>query len=244
MLNFIICDDNNHFLNENKKIIDKCMMSCDYDYKCYLFQDYNNDFKKILGANIGLKIYLLNVVNKSKLGLDVVSDIREKYDDWNSIIIMITSHNEFKYEALGKGLFLTDFINKLDNWQEILTKDIKRIIKSFGDPTECLIYKFKHSLRRIDHMNIVYIEKEKDSKKCIIHTLYGDFEIGGSINDILSRLDDKFIKTSRSTIINLKQVIEYKNNDNEIVFKNGDVTKDISRLFKKDVISSINELSR
>ena len=74
--------------------------------------------------------------------------------------------------------------------------------------------------------------------------MYGDFEIGGSINGILTRLDDEFIKTSRSTIINLKQVIEYRHNDNEIVFKNGDTTKDISRLFKKDVITSINELSR
>lgn len=243
MLNFIIYDEDNYFLKKNKKIIDKYMMKCDHEYKCYLFQEYSEELDKILGDNLGLKIYLLDIENKTKSGLDVVRDIREKYDDWSSIIIMITSHNEFKYDVLCNRLYLMDFINKLDNLEKILTEDIERIVKVYDNTSECLTYVFRHNLKRIEYKNIVYIEKEKYSKKCIIHTLYGNHEIGGTINEVLSFLNKDFVKISRSTIINLKHVAEYDKANNIIVFKNGDNTTDTSRSFKKDVINSVNELA-
>lgn len=243
MLNFIMYDDEKKFLEKNKKIIDKCMMNCDYDYKCYLFDEYNDKFEKILGQNLGFKIYLLDIEGKNKSGLDILRLIREKYDDWCSIIIMVTNHNELKYDALSNRLFLTDFINKLDNLEEILTEDIKRIISSYTNCSDCLIYEFNHNLKRIEFKNIIYIEKEKDSKKCIIHTLYGNHPIGGTICEVLEKLDSRFIKTSRSTIINLKQVSQYDKSKNRIIFLNGESTTDISRLFKKDLIKHVNGIA-
>lgn len=244
MLNFIIYDDEKKFLDKNKKIIDKIMMNSDYDYKCFLFDDFNDQFKDVIKNDLGLKIYLLDIEGKSKSGLDIVRLIREKYDDWCSIIIMITSHNEFKYDALSNRLYLMDFINKLDNWEEILSEDINRIVKSYSSCSDCLTYEFNHSLKRIEYKNIIYIEKEKDSKKCIIHTTYGDYPIVSTICEVLDMLSDAFIKISRSTIINLHQVSEYDRANNEIMFLNGTKTNDISRLYKKDVISSVAGLSK
>ena len=152
---------------------------------------------------------------------------------------MITSHNEFKYDALGNRLYLMDFINKLDNWDELLKEDIKHVINSYVNSSECLIYEFNHSLKRIEYKNIVSIEKEKDSKKCIIHTLYGSHSIATTICDILTKLDDRFIKISRSTIININQVSEYNKITNEITFLNGNKTTDISRQYKKDVVKHV-----
>jgi len=239
MINFILYDDEKNFLQKNKKLVEKSMMNCDYDYKCHIFEEYNDKFENIIKSNIGFKVYLLDIEGKNKSGLDIVRIIREKYDDWSSIIIMITNHNEFKYDALSNRLYLMDFINKLDNWEEILKEDIKRIMKSYTNSSDCLTYEFNHSLKRIEFKNIIYIEKEKDSKKCIIHTLYGDQPIGGTIGDVLDRLDNRFIKTSRSTIINTKQVLEYDKANNEIFFLNGEKTTDISRLFKKEVIKHV-----
>ena len=239
MLNFIIYDDEKQFLQKNKKIIDDCMMNYDYDYKCYSFDEYNTDFERIIKSNSDLKIYLLDIEGKNKSGLDIVRLIREKYDEWSSIIIMITSHNEFKYDALGNRLYLMDFINKLDNWDELLKEDIKHVINSYVNSSECLIYEFNHSLKRIEYKNIVSIEKEKDSKKCIIHTLYGSHSIATTICDILTKLDDRFIKISRSTIININQVSEYNKITNEITFLNGNKTTDISRQYKKDVVKHV-----
>ena len=239
MLNFIIYDDEKQFLQKNKKIIDDCMMNYDYDYKCYSFDEYNTDFERIIKSNSDLKIYLLDIEGKNKSGLDIVRVIREKYDDWSLIIIIITSYNKFKYDALGNRLYLMDFINKLDNWDELLKEDIKHVINSYVNSSECLIYEFNHSLKRIEYKNIVSIEKEKDSKKCIIHTLYGSHSIATTICDILTKLDDRFIKISRSTIININQVSEYNKITNEITFLNGNKTTDISRQYKKDVVKHV-----
>ncbi len=242
MLNFIIYDDEKTFSQKNKKIIDKKMMKTDYDYKCYIFDSYDEQFENLIKENIGLKVYLLDIEGKSKSGLDIVRIIREKYEDWCSLIIVITNHNEFKYDALSSRLYLMDFINKLDNWEDILGEDIDRIIKSYGNCTECLVYEFNHSFKRIEYKNITYIEKEKDSKKCLIHTIYGDHEIGGTITDVLGQLDDNFIRTSRSTIVNIKQILEYDKKSNEIVLLDGKKVTDISRLCKKEVSDSVNGL--
>ena len=244
MLNFIIYDDEKQFIQRNKKVIDKCMMNHDYEYKCYAFDEYNENFEKIVKRTLGLKIYLLDIETKNKSGLDIARLIREKYNDWSSIIIMITNHNEYKYDALSNRLYLMDFINKLDKWETLLEEDIKRVMTSYTSCSDCLTYEFNHSLKRIELKNITYIEKEKDSKKCIIHTLYGDHPIGGTICEVLEKLDDRFIKTSRSTIININQVSEYNKASNEIFFLNGETTTDISRLFKKEVIKHVYELSQ
>ena len=242
MLNFIIYDDEKQFLQRNKQIIDNCMMNYDYDYKCHSFDEYNDKFESIIKSNNGLKIYLPDIEAKNKSGLDIVRLIREKYNDWSSIIIMITSHEELKYDALSNRLYLMDFINKLENVEEILKEDIKRIVESYTNSSESIVYEFNHNLKRIDYKNIIYISKEKDSKKCIIHTVYGNYPIGGTICDVLNKLNDKFIKISRSTIINVNQVSEYDIANNEILFLNGEKTTDISRLCKKDVIKRVCKL--
>ena len=239
MINFIVYDDEKKFLQRNKKTIDKAMMNCDYEYRCYLFDEYNDEFENIINDNIGLKIYLLDIEGKNKSGLDIVRTIREKYNDWSSIIILITNHNELKYDALSNRLYLMDFINKLDKWDELLEEDINRIINTYGSNKECLVYEFNHSYKRIELKNITYIEKEKDSKKCIIHTLYGNQPISSSISDIFNKLDNRFIKTSRSTIINIEQISEYDKVTNQILFLNGSTTNDVSRLYKKDVIKHV-----
>lgn len=239
MLNFIIYDDENKFLQRNKKIIDKTMMNYDHEYKCHLFDNYNEEFENKISSNIGLKIYLLDIEGSNKSGLDIVRIIREKYNDWSSIIILITNHNELKYDALSNRLYLMDFINKLDKWDELLEEDINRIINTYNNSKDCLVYEFNHSVKRVEFKNITYIEKEKDSKKCIIHTLYGIQPISGTICEIMAKLDHRFIKISRSTIINKEQVSEYDKANNQILFLNGTVTNDISRLYKKEVIRSV-----
>ena len=80
MLNFIIYDDEKQFLQKNKQIIDNCMMNYDYDYKCYSFDEYNEKFENIVKNKSEFKIYLLDIEGKNKSGLDIVRQIREKYN--------------------------------------------------------------------------------------------------------------------------------------------------------------------
>lgn len=233
MINFIVCDDNKEFLKKEKQIIDSFMMKCDVDYKIYLFNEYDKKFDDVVIKDMGFKIYLLDIQTKNGSGLDVARKIREEYDDWVSVIIIITAFNEFKYEALGNRLYLLDFINKLNNCYEKIKEDLEIALKHYNQRNKSLKYEYNHILKQVEFRHIIYIEKEPDSKRCIIKTTYGEQAINKTLNETMKLLDNRFIKTSRSLIVNTDFISEYNLKDNKLVFTNGDFTYQISRTMKK-----------
>lgn len=233
MINFIICDDNKEFLKKEKQLVDNFMMKYDIEYKCHLYTEYDNEFDNIVLKDIGFKIYLLDIQTKNGSGLDAARKIREEYDDWVSMIIIITAFNEFKYEALSNRLYLLDFINKLNKCDEKLKEDLERAIKHYDNRNKSIKYEYNHIIRKIEFRHIIYIEKELDSKRCVIKTTYGEQIINKTLNDTLKLLDDRFVKTNRSMIINRDHVLEYNLVENKITFDNGDYTYQISRNMKR-----------
>ena len=209
MINFIICDDNKDFLKSEKEIIDSFMMKYDIEYNCSLYTDYDEKFNNILSNEMGFKVYILDIQTKSGSGLDIARKIREEIDDWTSAIVIITAYNEFKYEALANRLYLLDFINKMDSYENKFREDLERVLKHYDNRVKCLKYKYNHILKCIEFRHIIYIEKELDSKRCMIKTIYGDEIINKNLNETFKLLDDRFIKTNRSMIINVDYIKGY-----------------------------------
>lgn len=108
----------------------------------------------------------------------------------------------------------------------------------------CLTFEINRVVKRVDFKHIIYIEKEKDSKRCLLKTTYSDYVVCMTLNNILKKLDNRFIKTSRSLIINVDQVKEYDSAENKIVFKNGLCTYDISRAYKKKVFDNVRSVNK
>ena len=239
MIKFIICDDKREFAEKETVIIQKFMINLDIEYEIVSFSEYNSKFKKIAQTDSRFKVYLLDIRTKKGSGLDMARMIREEFDDWVSVIIIITAYPEYKYEALGNRLYLFDFINKLDNCEIKLTEDLERALKNYDNREKCLTFEFNHVLKKLEYRHIIMIEKEKDSKRCLIKTTYGDCLIGKTLNSTYKMLDDRFIKISRSVIINTDQVREFEISQNKIIFKNGMETYEISRDFKKSVINNL-----
>lgn len=235
MINFIICDDNISYRDKIKKIVENYMMNFDTEAKYYTFDNYGKKFEESINKIEGHKVFILDIETKNGSGIDATRYIREELDDWNSVIILITVHSELKYEALGNRLFLLDFINKFDNYEKRLIEDLDRIKKNYDHREKCLTFEINRVIKKIDFKHIVMIEKQKDSKKCLVSVLYGEYYIQESLNNVLKLLDNRFIKISRSTIINTDQVAEYNTAENKILFKNGTSTYDISRNYKKKV---------
>ena len=235
MINFIICDDNNDFLKKEKRIVDNFMMRSDVEYKTYLFKEYDKAFDDLMAKDIGFKIYLLDIQTKNGSGLDVARKIREVNDDWVSVIIIITAFNEFKYEALGNRLYLLDFVNKMNNCDEKLLEDFERALKNYNARSKTLKYEYNHVLRQIELRQIIYIEKIPEGKGCVIKTTYGEQIINKTLNDTFKMLDNRFIKTSRSMIINRDYIKEYNFKENKLEFINGEYTYQISRGMKKEL---------
>ena len=241
MLNYIVCEDDLIFREEVVKQIENFMMKVDLDYKIHVFSNYDKKFEKIVNDDIGFKVFFLDIKTKYGSGLDAARYIREEADDWVSLIIVITAFSEYRYEALTNRLFLLDFINKLDNCKKKIQEDLKIILKHYFNRFRSLTYQYNYTIYKIEYRHILYIEKEQDSKRCIIHTTYGDYKIPKTLTELEKILDDRFLKVYRSIIVNLDMIRTYDEKNNFIFFDNGEKLTSISRNCKKRLIQKVEK---
>ncbi len=242
MINFIICEDEKTLATEYKNEIDKFMMRYDIDYQCYLFDGYTKEWETLARTNTEFKVYILDIKTNHGSGLNAARIIREELEDWNSMIIIITSYIEYKYDALSKRLMLLEFINKLDKCKEHLREDLEICIKHYNNRPKVLKFSYKKVINNIEFAHIIYIEKEIDSKRCIIHTIKDNIPYPGTINSLLTKLDARFMKTSRSAIVNLEKIINFDSKNNVINFIGGQSTDAIARDKKKGIIRYVRGL--
>ena len=217
MINFIICNNNKN-LKLYKEKINNFMMNYDMEYKIYLFSEYNEEFKEFIQKEIGFKVYILDINNKDISNILMAKLIRENYDDWSSMIIILSNQKQ-KNNVDGKHLMIIDITNKMIMEDRIIKEVLPICIKHYDKRPKKLKYTYKNMIYNIDYKQILYIEKELDSKLCKIKTIDKEYYIPGSINVILSRLDDRFIKCYRSTIINLEKVECFDTKKNIIILK-------------------------
>lgn len=238
MIKFIIYDES----KENKKLIydeiDKEMMKSDIEYQ----KDYITEYNTLKKNNDEyFKIYILNQTNISKSGLEVAKYIRETLDDWKSIIIFISNTNEYKLNILTKRLYVLDYI-LIENIKSDLKELINICLKNYDSRPKELNYKYKSINYNIPFKDIIYIEKEQDNKRCIIHTLKDDYYIQSTLSKLISNLDDRFIKSSKSYIINIEQVLQYNTKENIITFNNKRQIFEISRNMKKEIVNKLRKV--
>ena len=236
MIDFIICDDNKEFtIMLRKKILDFMKEHKEIEYDLHSFYGYGKSFEDVVQSPSTFKVYFLDIETKKGSGLDAARLIREKYDDWNSIIIIVTTHEEFRYKALGDRLYLFDFLNKLNEFDKLLNEDLNNILKTYNKNSKSIVVEYDHEIHKIELRDIIYIEKQIDSKKCIIKTINGTIYVQSSLNDIYNNLDSNFMKVSRSLIDNIKKIKSYDSKENIIYFVNNLTSTLVSREYKKEL---------
>lgn len=239
MIHFVVCEDEKEIRKNTVDQIFRFMMNYDIDYKISEFDNYNEKFNKLAQEKDGFKVYFLDIKTDKGSGIDAARMIREKYEDWNSIIIILTSYSEYKYEVLSSRLYILDFINKLNNSTKKIQEDLEIAMKTYDDIDKSLKFEYNHTYYKIDYRQIVYIEKEPDSKRCIIKTKTGEQVMPGTLTEVYKKLDNRFFKTHKSLIINTKEIYKYERKLNKITFKNGDYTYLISRDKKKELLEYV-----
>lgn len=232
MLKFIICEDNKDFLINDCQVINQAMMMSNTEYKTFKFYEYNSDLKKLINSS-GTKIYIIDLELKTRSGLDIVREIREK--DFYSQIIISSAHDELENRVFKSKMMIFDFISKYDNHNEKLKETIKLIL-TILEKRNVIKIGTKTSTILIDTNDILYIMKENIDKKCTIKTKDDKFIISTNLCNIEKKLKKNFIKSHRSCLVNPKHInsIDYK--ELSITFKNGDkIINVISRKFKKEI---------
>lgn len=233
MINFIVCDDNDMIRKNIEELINQIMMKNDYDYRIYLYSDYDKKFIQEMELSLCNKIYILDIETPTNSGIDIARKIRQ--NDIDSVIIFLTSHYELGSVLLEDELMFLTFISKFNNQDERLESAINSALKMIGK---------KQAIRFEDHgvlytlpiNDILYVTRDSINRKCVIKTDYSSFKINKTITEFIDLLGEDFVQTHRSCLANKNRIRVTNKRKNTITFDNGEVIDLLSDGYKKEVV--------
>lgn len=232
MIEFVIYDDNKLFCEKTKQAVKKVMDNCSNDYLIKVYNSYNKDFDETIKNEMTSRVYILDIeVENSASGIDIARKIRKK--DWNSIIIMVTSHVELGYEALKAQIMLLDFICKQNDCMKNLVLALRKAINKISDK-KVLVFEQSGMISRVYTDDIIYILRDNVERKCIVRTTYGSISVNKNLKDFMEELDDRFFLTHRSCLVNTKKVLSIDWKNSTIRFDNNETIDYLSRERKKE----------
>ena len=235
MINLIVYAEDNNHVKEDVKVINRALAKYNVDYRVYIFNNYNEDFETIINNDL-IKIYVLNIDSGGK-GIDVAKEIRKR--EISSIIIFMTNCNKYQRALFDNRLMVLDFIFRNKGYKERLCDDIIYALKLIYE-RKSFIFKYNHIVYRLPYSQINYIEKEPEIKRCIIHTLYGNYYVVNSIQRLNEILGENFYRVHQSCIVNLNNIKNICLNNNKIVFNNEEYTMLFSDKYKNDLMKVLN----
>lgn len=232
MINFIIVDDNPKFLEILSHVVDKAMFNTNYEYKKYVFNEYDYSFLSMTDKQIENKIYILDIETPKVNGVDIAYDIRQK--DLDSNIIFISAHED-KYgdKLLKSTIKFFYFVSKKDDYK----KKISSVIDTILNEPSTKIFEINDGQKvcRFPEKNILHFETY--DRKTSIVTDYGTFYVNKTLTEIEKKLEYPFIRTHKSCIINSSRILEYNSKKRYIIFNDENVTTTylVSRKYKSNL---------
>lgn len=211
----IVVEDNRILREREIEAIRKALK--DYDYKIVEYSDFTKELKKLIQTP-DFKIYVLDIELQNSSGIDIANYIRD-FDD-TSEIIMCSFHYELEYKVLKSKLKILDFVSKYDNAYVNLTNLILEVFNKHS--RKVLKITDKGVILFIVMKDILYISKEKNTRKCVIKTFNNEYLVNKNLEEIKQELNSGFIQVSRNCIVNQNNVEEYNFKDSKIKFKNGE----------------------
>ena len=232
MIKFVIVEDEAKWTKEFERVINDELFKSDKEYEIYTFNTYSDKLKNIIKDNSEQKIYLMDLeLDKNFSGMDILRDIRE--DDWDSEIIVLTNHDRM-FETVHKEIYKTfDFIEKFNDFETRLKKDLKKIVKKKYDKGK-FIYTNKKISLQIYLKDIIYIYRDTVDRKLVIKTTNNEFLVNLNITDIIKNLDSRFKRCHKSCIINDDRVVEKNYNNGYFVTDTGEIVHMLSKKYKED----------
>lgn len=211
----VVVEDNSILREREIEAIRKALK--DYDYKIVEYSDFTKELKKLIQTP-DFKIYVLDIELLNSSGIDIANYIRD-YDDMSEII-MCSFHYELEYKILKSKLKILDFVSKYDNAYVNLTNLILEVFNKHS--RKVLKITDKGAILFIVIKDILYISKEKNTRKCVIKTFNNEYLVNKNLEEIKQELNSDFIQVSRNCIVNQNNVEEYNFKDSKIKFKNGE----------------------
>ena len=134
-----------------------------------------------------------------------------------SFIVIIDKNGTLSYEAIKKeNSFMIDLLKE----EEIcrLKYDVRYIYNSTLTRKKILTVIFDSQIYNLQYEDILYIEKERNSKRSIIHTKTDIVYTTKTLTDLEDLLDERFFRTHQSAIVNLDNVKMIDPSKNYLLF--------------------------
>lgn len=217
MINFIICDDNQHMLNRLSSLFESAFIKGDFDAKIALKTTNYQDVLNFITSNkIDVVVLDIQFNNSNLSGLDIAEKIRKV--NKNCYIIFTTSHFEYVMQAYKFKTF--DYLIKSSITVDILLDTLNRLFDDiYGVTNNYIKIDNKGTIIAIDTIQFI----EKNGMKLIYHTTFGDYHSYSSFAIIQSKLPDNFVRCHKSYIVNINNINSVKLNENIINLKDSSV---------------------
>lgn len=210
MINVVICDNDEKFINTFSKVVTWFLKSEGLETNIIVINNYNKDFEETL--NLNNLMYFLCLPNSDK----IISKINDK----NKGIPIILLDDKCK----------KSFFNFLNGNTSLKSSEKENFSKS-----KTIELKDKNTYYSLNLDKILYITTDTNKRQTIIKYENNTYKISKSLTEIVDMLDSRFIQTHRSCYIN-KNRLEYMDLTNNIIkFDNNTSIEHLSRRFKKDL---------
>ena len=131
-MKFIVVEDERDAQEKIKKLLRKISVQTQIDLEIEYFKNYDEKLQKEIDNTLYPKIYIMDIELDGEVsGMEVAEKIRD--NDWDSEIIFVTTHDKFFDKVHRQILEVFDFIEKFQDMENRLEKDIKLILSKKAD---------------------------------------------------------------------------------------------------------------
>ncbi len=234
MKKVIVVEDDTPVQEQIKKILRTVAIKNEIELEVTYYKKYNNSLKEEIINTLYPKIYIMDIeLDNSISGIEIAELIRES--DWDSEIIFVTCHDKMFETVHRRVLDVFDFIEKFEDMEERITKDIQLIINRKEDK-KILRLEAKHAVLELYMKNILYIIRDKEERKSVIHTQESvEFKVPYSLIELKDRLDNRFVQTHKSCIANKNHMTERNYAKGYFMLDSGEQVDYLSKKFKKEI---------
>ena len=197
-----ICDDNAVFHREIKDKISAFMETEILDF--FRGEDLLEYCKC---AKTPIDIIFLDIEMDSLNGINTAKEIRKINN--KVIIIFVSSYSEYVFEAFDVNAL--HFIQKPvddEKFKDVFT----RAIQKYNSQNTAITLKWQSERYIIMIDEIIFVEGY--NRHLMVHTINGDYEVKGKIDEIFPQLESHgFLKVHQGYIVNLAYISQIKNDE-------------------------------
>lgn len=240
MQNFIICEDDIEMQRSIQHTIKNCVYDSFDEAFLHYYTNYSNALKnKISAGQPAIYIIDLQLSDGRFRGFEIARNIRQQ--DTKSPIIILTITDNMQGTAFKDRLNLLDYIVKSEpDAFERLAESIDIAISQLNHRNDCLTFNSNRTITKISFDDILYIFRNSSKRKVYIKTSDDIYTTNEALEELLSRLDQRFFQTHRACIVNTEYIKKIDLKKEEILLKNGELLTYLSRNRKQALANYLN----